>query len=246
MSTYQDVVAANLARYAWALTEAAGTDFPPYIGAAHLTGSGTLLYQQSGPFATSLALHLATNARLVTPAGVVASQPTTLETWLSIDTYPPSAAVAAFYWGNSGANGVGVLIQTNGNIGYYVPPNAVIDTGVPFGSGWHLIQLGNLAPTGSQVAIARDGIIVWQATSAAQVAANPNQVAFGSTPVANAGAALKLAFPAIYNQAITPQLALSSYLASTDPDSAMGYTLGAAANNLDILNQILASVRKTY
>ena len=245
--TYQDVVKANLPLGAWALSESSGTDFVPYLGPYHLTGGGTLLYQQAGPFGASLSLHLAVGAFLHTNSMPFPSSGGVLEAWFKLDVYPPTTTVALLYWGNSASNGNGLVVVSGGGLQAFAPGGSTVTPGINLGSGWHHVMFGNPSPSGGS-AIALDGKVVYtKSTGVGGTAGNPDQVGFGSTSSSNAAAAISVAYPAVYNNYLTPQLAGAAFVASTDPTSALAYTLvGQGQSDQSILQQILDSVRKIF
>jgi len=246
VSTYQDVVNAWGPIGAWALTESAGTDFVPYTGPYHLTGSGTLLYRQAGPFAASLAVHLATNARMLTNGLLLPGGQNTLECWVHLDANPPAAFTPLMFWGNSAANGNGLVWDTDGFVKYYVPTVATTSTGFNPGAGWHLFQLGNVPGVGGSVVIAVDGVIRYQKVQSTGLAGSPDQIGFGCTPVANSAVGLSIAFPAVYNIGLSPLMAQSIFEAASTPNDAILKTpAGNTANNA-LLNQIYAAVHRTF
>ena len=245
MSTYQDVVAAYSPYAAWALVEASGTDFAPYLGAAHLTGSGSFTYQTTGPIATSMGLGLAVGAKLATPALVSFAPPVTIETWIKLTVYPPTTTVMVWYWGNSNTNGNGVFVDTTtGNLVVYSPaatPN-LINTGVALGSGWHFIQSGNTSTAGvSQLAL--DGVVIWQGSQPGGTIGNPNQFFFGGHSAGGANRAIELAFPALSFSYLSADRARIAFLGSSNPDAALAQTTVGGG---DLLNLIYAAVHKTY
>ena len=250
-ATYQDVIRANGAADGWALSEAAGTDFAPWVGAVHLTGSGGLLYQQAGPFAASFGLHLAAGAKLASPAfALPLSPPVSFEMWVKLDAYPPTANTVLMYMGNASANGWGLVIKTDGTLRVLESGVAFYDTGVALGGGWHLIQLGGMDRTGSVLQVGIDGVQVWAGAVAASLLPTPNAMYFGGDSSAGATRAMTIAYPAFYNQALAGLAIRSNFMAATDPDSALALALatpGATTQSqTDLLNAILAAVRKTY
>lgn len=246
MATYQDVINADLPLGAWALTEASGTDFVPYTGPYHLTGSGTLLYRQTGPFGTALALHLAAGASLRTNSLLFPSSGGTIECWIRLDTYPPASTVALEYWGNSGSNGNGVIVQTSGDLQLFAAPSNTLDAFHNFASGWHLVQIGNPGPNGGS-ALAVDGaIIVSKIPGVGGTAGNPDQIGFGCTASSTAAVALSVAYPAVYPTYLTSQFAYAHFLAASDPNTAINFTLTGLNSNSALLQLIYAAVHRVF
>lgn len=246
MSTYQDVVNASAPLAAWSLTEAAGTDHPPYAGSIHLTDSGTLLYQQTGPFVGSFAEHLAVGAALRTPAFTQLVGPFTEEVWFKLDSSPPASVQPIVYWGNLASNGTGIIVLTSGHLAFQESGVNTYDTGYVVDSNWHLYEYGNIDSSSAKVAIAVDGLVVAQINPAAFIFASPVAFGFGSSASTAATVGCSVAMPAIYPRVMDAVLPKQTYLAATDPNNAIQYAAGGGTLNLDILNEILAAVRKTF
>lgn len=245
VTTYQDVVQANLPTAAWALTEASGTDYIPYYGNGHLLSSGTLDYRQTGPFGSYYGLHLRVAATLRTTGITFMQAPTTVEFWAKLDAVPPGSTTLLWFWGSSGGTGTGIYVDNANHIFFYGPPAAAVDTGLLWTAGWHLVQSGNPGASGG-TSIALDGAIRWSHFVSGTGNGSPDNMYFGSSGSGGAATALTVSMPAIYNSALTASLAKSTFLASTDPAAAMAYTITNGATQNDLLNQILASVRKSY
>jgi len=210
LSTYQDVVLANQALAAWALTEAAGTTFVPYIGGSNLIGTGAFDYQQSGPFAASFGLRGHVAAKLTLTFVTVVNPPVTRECWFRLPSATPTNLQILFYTGNANTNGSGLYVATNGHI---------------------------------HETLAIDGVVRWRATPATANAPSPNALIFMADSSTTTNNLVTVAMPAFYPYELSPPQLASTFLASTNPDAALGLTLSGGS---DLLAQILASVRRTY
>jgi hypothetical protein len=243
-TSYQDVVRADFPWVSHAFTEAAGTDFAPWIGTQHLTSTGTLLYQQTGPFATAFALHLAAAATLRGAVPFGATGPLYVEVWVKLDVYPPTANQFIYFVGNAGGNGYGVFVDTTGALQIYAPPGAAVVTGAMLGSGWHLVTQGGDVH-GTPV-LAVDGVIKWQGPTPTVVTPSPNQIGWGCDSSTAVARAISLAYPTVYLHAMLAPAVQASFLAATDPAAALLLTSGASPAADTLLQQILAAVRKQY
>lgn len=251
MTTYQDVVRANSPLAGWALSEASGTDFVPWIGSLHATASGVLDYQQPGPFASALAvqLHVGATWRAVWPF-----QPTPIvwhECWFKFPN-PPSAQSALIETGNNSNTGFSVYVTTTSHIRYVELGKTDYDTGILWpDSNWHLLQVGNLDSSQAYVGVMLDGQLVWQQKTAGANSISPATVGF-LTPGSGAAASIQglIAYPALYATPISWLNLQATFTAATDPATALDFTLsgnlGGGSTTLSLLNQILSSVRKTY
>jgi hypothetical protein len=243
MSTYQDVVLANQALAAWALTEPSGTTFVPYIGGSNLIGTNTFDYQQTGPFAASFGLRGHVGAKLALAFVTVVNPPVTRECWFRLPSATPTNLQILFYTGNAGANGSGVYVATNGHIHVLHAGVTDVDTLLLWpDTNWHLIQLAANA-NGVTETLAIDGAVRWRATPATANAPAPNTLFFMADSSTTTNNLITVAMPAFYPTELSSQQLAASFLASTNPDAAMGVTLSGGG---DLLAAILACVRKTF
>jgi len=248
--TYQDVVRANGPFASWAFTETSGLDFVPWIGGAHLTGHNAFLYQQTGPFAGAFALTANTTGYLTLPFPGGGVAPWTVEFWLKLGAYPPAATVKPAHSGNQTTpNGAGFYILTSGVWHFQViPVSDTTLTALTPNTGWHLVQYGHTDATGTSLFLAIDGQIVSTRTLVGLTAANPQSWGFladavGALPCTSAS----ISYPAVYPSVFTAPNLLSTFLAATDPTSALSLTRGAVTTiDNDLLQQILAAVRRTF
>lgn len=250
MSTYQDVVAANNALAAWALTEAAGLAFAPYIGGSGLVGSGVFDYQQAGPFAASFGLRSHVGAKTTLTFTAVVNPPVTTEGWYKFAALPPAAADIFFGTGSGAANGVQPYLSTANEIHIQLGGVTDVNTHVAWPStGWHLLQIAS-SQIGAILTMAIDGVVRWRNTTATANTPAPNTLVFTGDAVASATVATLLAFPAFYATELTPTQLYATFLAATNPTAALPLTVTQGASSggstLDLLNAILAAVRKTF
>lgn len=253
MSGYQDVVNASFPLTSWALVEAAGTDFAPYSGTQHLTGAGVTQYQQPGPFAAALALHL--NAgKLTSPNVLPFNKWWTMEAWFNIDAAARAGnALLMYLGGNSAANGWGLYIPVASNTLHIFWANPVRDitTSIVLTAGtWYLLQIGNLSGATGEFDIAVNGQLLAQDVTPNSQTVPAGGYGFGGDTTLAANFRGLIAMPAVY---VTQQSALSwfsRFLAATDPNAAILDALqgpgATVAGGAGILSQILASVSKTY
>lgn len=248
MSTYQDVVLANGAVLAWALTESAGTDFVPYIGGTHLTGAGGgMSYRQTGPFAGAFGLQVIAGDSLRYPFSQAVFPPFTTEVWTNFSTLTPASSQLIFYAGNQAANGSGLYLSTTGHLHWYAGGVFDVDLGAYGHTGWNLVQVASPDNTHAQIFI--NGIQTNSVTTAASTAPTPNGQGWMSDDSSyNSVETCLLSYPAVYAKAFTANQAYASFVASTNPDLALQYILAGVGGTLPItlLNDILNSVRKIY
>jgi len=249
MTTYQDVVAANQALWAWALVEPSGLDFAPYIGSQHLTGHGSFLYQQSGPFPTSEALKANTNGWLTVPFPLGAAAPWWVEFWVKLPSATPAVAQNMLVTGVSGSSSTSIYIATNGHIHINVVGVTDFDTGFVWpNTAWHLVQVGHIDNTGGSVGFAFDGVQVsshsivgatFAANSLWSIGADVN----GVSPLASA----LFSFVAVYPGVLSGPSLLASFVAASNAAGALVYAR-SANNSSDtlLLQSILAAVQKTF
>lgn len=247
--TYQDVVRANGALGSWAFPEAAGLTFAPWLGGLSLVGSGGIfLYQQAGPFAGSFAVGLPVGGKLDAALSAPLMLPWTFEAWVNVPALPGANQLLLYYNGNAGANGLGFGVHSvSGKLEFYYPAVGDLFTQTVLTTGaWHLIQVSfpSASPT-----VYLDGQPVWTG-ALGNTAANPVDLYFGGNSGSGATAAFLLAYPAIYGYALSPSEAYASFLASTDPDSAIAYTSrgtpAASLSDSALLAEIYAAVHKTW
>lgn len=239
MSTYQDVVQANHAAAAWALTEAAGTTFVPYIGGSNLVGAGGFAYRQTGPFAAAYGLHLNAAAKLTLTFVTVVQPPVTWDCWFKLASATPALLLVLMYAGASATNGSGIYVATNGHIHVLHGTIVDVDTGLLWpDTNWHLLQRIASAD-GRTVGVAIDGVIRYRAFLAAPIAPTPNTLVFGGDSAAGASVALDVAMPAFYPFELGAGEVAATFQGATDPNGALGNTLtGAGAQLQTILNYV--------
>lgn len=250
MATYQDVIAADNALAAWAFTEASGLDFAPYISAQHLTGRGTFLYRQAGPFAAAFGLHFNVGADASFTFGLQINPPFSVEAWVRVVANPPAASAVIHYSGNSASNGSGVYIASaTSHLHLLLGGHADNDLGIIWpDTNWHLYQVAG-APDGSTETIGLDGVVRLRKPFSGAIAPSPDNMDFGGSNNQTAVTPIELAYPALYAYELSPAQMANHYLAATNPDAAIGNTLsggaGLSGSNSDLLNKILAAVQKT-
>ena len=245
MASYQDVVLAMRPTGAWALNQASGTDFPPYVNFVHATITGIDAYQQPGPFTNALAVHLATGGKATIPIGSTNAQRAYTEVWFKRDSASaPASDLAVIYAGNSSSNGSGIFWRSSGELSVLRGGSGHTMTGIFPTPGWHLFAFGGLAD--GRLAVALDGQILF-AQSLTTTTPSPDNTYIASASAFTVPEPVSIALPAIYPEAMDAYNVYASYLAASDPDRAMAYTpVGGTLQNWDLLNQILASVRRTY
>ncbi len=251
MTTYQDVVAANGALGAWALTEAAGGVFVPYLGGTNLAGGGVAVYRDAGPFAASFGLRLAVGGRLRLPFATTVFPPVTNEAWFKLSVLPPVPYAYLLRAGTLAVNGNGWYVDPVANhIIYTAPGFAPIDTGFVWPDlNWHLVDWSSSA--GNVLSLYFDGRIIWRQTVAGPSTPGPNVLGYACDGNAdNAKQVTTIAWPAFYPTELTPSAVYATFLAATNPVAALGYTLNGAGiqgtSDSTALAAILAAVRKTY
>lgn len=250
MTTYQDVISAQVALAAWAFSEAGGTDFAPYISAQHLTGSGTFAYRQVGPFSPYFSLHVNVGAKVGFTFLQTVNPPFTTEVWFKLPSATPASNTFVFYQGAQASNGVGLYVKTDGH--FHILQGGVRDTDtgvlVP-DANWHLVELISEAD-GATRSLALDGVIRYRAAQGGGNTPSPNQLNYCGDSAGGAAVATDIALPAIYAYAMSAANVASNYIAQTNPAAALGGTVsqgGAASGSFsDILNQILHAVQKTF
>jgi len=249
--TYQDVLRANGALGSWALTEAAGAVFAPWLGGTNLAGGGVTTYRDAGPFAASFGLKLGVGGFLHLPFSTVVSPPVTQEAWFKLNALPVTSYELLLRAGVTGTNGNGFYVDPAANHVIYTSiSTGAVDTGVVWPDlNWHLFTWSS--SSGNILSIYLDGVVRWRNGVATPSSPAPNTLGFGSDGSAdNSHNIVTLAYPTFYPTELSPSSVYATFLASTDPDSAMGYTTNGAgvagtANSL-LLNQILAAVQRTF
>lgn len=245
MTTYQDVVRANRPYAGWALTEASGSDFAPWLGTMRLTLTGAVSYQQTGPFAGALSMHFTSGAYVKTNIVPPWNPPGSHEFWMKVDALTSGSARVPHAYGAFDTNGYGMTVRSS--------PGSLIEnyhagTATNFGSlaytipdlNWHHYVYIVEDTTTATLYVDGQGrgrvsispFISPTLTLAFMAASN------GTYPMAG-----YLAYPALYPRLLTANEVYANYLASTDPTSAMAYT---QQGNADLLNAILAAVRRDY
>jgi hypothetical protein len=250
VSTYQDVVSADNALAAWALTEASGLAFVPYIGGSNLVGSGTFTYQQTGPFAASFGLQFAVGAKATLTFATVVNPPVTVEAWVKLSSATPSSPQFLWGTGNGAANGVQPYVSTAGHIRIQLGGVQDTDTGVIWpDTNWHLVEVASSSSL-NVLTLMLDGVVRWRQQLGTAGAPSPNTLTFFGHSGAGSGIVATLAMPAFYAYEYTAAQAAATFLAATNPNAALGATLSGGGINQALaqttLDLILASVRKTY
>lgn len=249
MTTYQDVVRANGGVVSWALAEAAGLTFSPWLGWATMTGTATLDYQQSGPFASAFSLGIHPGGKLALNLLQGPPVPWTFEMWV----YYPSASVASgailWYHGDAAVNGTGLTVTgTTKKINQYIPPTPYILGPTLEPDAWHLIQW---ACTGvGKFILYIDGQAVYGTGTPNWSGPSPNTVYVGGYSAGSTGGLFRVSYPSIYGYAMELPQAYASFLAATDPLTALAYTQqGSAAgaiSDTQLLELIYAAVHKVW
>lgn len=248
--TYQDVVRANGGVISWALVEAAGTDFAPWLDTTHLIGAGGHTYQQAGPFPTAFSLGFAIGASLQWPIGNLLFPPVTTEVWIKLSALAPVPYQLMIRAGATAVSGSGIYLDTLNHLHWTGFGAADIDTGFVWpDTNWHLLQWAS--GPGNALVLYFDGGTIFTGQSGTPSPAAPNTMGFlcdGSAD--NAHVAGFVSYPTLYLRMLSATEAFATFLAATDPTSAMAYTgtgggqLGTV--NAAVLEQILAAVRKTW
>lgn len=243
MSTYQDVIAAQGAVAAWALTEAAGLSFAPYIGGQPLVGSGTFAYRQAGPFASAFGLQINVGGKLGLPFVAPVNVPVSFECWYKL-ALPLAAAQYLYYNGNAGANGNGIYVKNTDAHLHYFAGGGIIDKdlGVLWpDSAWHHFVSG--VDTNQALTFYLDGVTLFRGLLNSPLAPNPNELFIGADSSTSSATVVAIATPAYYIKALTPAQAANDFLASTDPSTALSNTMGSSG---DLLTSIWNAVHKVY
>ncbi len=244
--TYQDVVRANGAIGSWALTEAAGTDFVPWLGGTHLTGAGAHTYQQAGPFATAFSLGFAIGSRLVLPLASVLFPPVTNEVWIKLSALAPVPYQLMLRSGTTAVSGSGLYLDTLNHLHWTGFGAVDIDTGFIWpNTNFHLLQWAS-GPN-NYLVIYFDGSQIFTTQTATPSAPTPNTLGYLCDSTAdNSHVAGFVSYPTIYLRVLSASEAFATFLAATDPTAAMAYTvtgggqLGAAnAAELQLIFDLL-------
>lgn len=243
MSVYQDVIVAARALAAWALTEAAGAAFVPFIGGSNLVGTGAFNYRQAGPAGTDFGLGLQVGSKLTLTFAAVVQPPVTTELWVKMSTVTPATLTFPYYFGASSGNGSGVYIATNGHVHLLYGGRVDTDTGLIWpDTNWHLLQVAANSG-GNTTTIAIDGVVRWRASPIVPNAPVPNVMTIGGDSANTTPTALQVAWPAFYAYEMSPGNMASTYQAVTNPAAALPGTVsgGGAAPGapVDLLTQIL-------
>lgn len=249
MTTYQDVITANKASLAYALTEAAG-NFAPYIGAGALVATAVIDYQQVGPAGTDFGINFHAAAKATYTFAATLSPPTTFELWVKMSTVTPANHVL-WSTGTPGTNGLDMYMTNTGHLHVSGGGSWDIDTGYVWPDlNWHLLQF--ISTRGSQDVdtVAIDGVIRWQTPVPVGLAPTPNVLTIGGGPAAGAVVPFLVAWPALYLYPLNPGELAATDTAITDPAGALGQTLtgggSVSGSDRDLLLQILAAVHKTW
>lgn len=247
MSTYQDVIAANKAMWAWAFTESSGTDFAPYVGVQHATGHNTFLYQQAGPFAASESIQGNTTGYVTVPFPSTLFTPFYFEFWAKLSVAPPVADISLSRSGNATLNGAGYYIHTDGHIHFQVPTQRDNDTGYVVNNAWHLYTYGHDS-IGTSLLLYVDGALKHTGSLTGIVTPNPSTWGIGSDGVGTQIApSVSISMAAVYGRLLSSSEIYANFLASTSPNEAIRLA-ATALSSLDqsTLADILSAVRKTY
>ncbi len=248
--TYQDVVRANGGIGSWALTEAAGTDFVPWLGGTHITGAGAHTYRQAGPFATAFSLGFAIGSRLVLPLAAVLAPPVTNEAWIKLSALAPVPYQLMLRSGTTGVSGSGLYLDTLNHLHWTGFGAVDIDTGFIWpDTNFHLLQFAS--GPGNFLQLYFDGGSIFTTTTATPSAPTPNSIGYLCDSAAdNSHVAGFVSYPTIYLRVLTPTEAFANFLAATDPAAAMAYTVTGggelgAANALE-LQTIFDLLHRTF
>lgn len=249
MSTYQDVVTANQALGAWALTESSGTSFAPYIGGTSLVGSAPLTYRNTGPIGTDFAVGLGVGAKLQLPFATTLFPPVTDEAWFKLASLTVATYQILMRIGTTGSNGTGFYIATSTLHVHFTSPGSTpndFDTGFVWpDTNWHLVDWVAEPTLINRLYI--DGKAVWSVNLNNSSAPSPNELGYGCDGSSDTSKnALQVAWPAFYPLALSALNISATYEAKTDPGGALANTVGANQTNQSLLNQILAAVQKTF
>lgn len=249
--TYQDVVRANGGWLSWALTETSGTTFVPWLGVGNMSGSGTFLYQQTGPFATAFGLHLAASTQVHFAFTSVIQPPFTQECWIKFDSLTLATNAYLIKTGADGTNGSGFYVKSTDKH-VHQEQGGVQDLDTLFvwpDTNWHLVDW--VSETGTQDSFYFDGTLMYRAAHSVGNTPSPNVEAFASNGSGTTTNVVGLiAYPTLYPRALTSTEVFAQFLASTDPTSALAFTAtggGAAPGGSQaILQQILNAVFKSF
>lgn len=245
MTTYQDVIRANRPYAGWALTEASGATLAPWTGTMQLTLTGTVAYQQAGPFASALSMHFTGGAYVKTNVVPPWPPPGSHEFWLKLDSLTSGAARVPHAYGAFDTNGYGMTMRSaTGTLieDYHaglVSPFASLNYTVPDLLWHHYVYV--IEDT-THATLYVDGVGTGRSTLAAFI--QPT-LTLAFMAASNGAYPLNgyLAYPALYPRQLTANEIYANYLAASDPATALAFT---QQGNADLLNQILASVRRTY
>ncbi len=250
MTTYQDVVAANLAALAFAFTEAAG-NFAPYIGAGNLVVTPTVDYRQGGPTgASSYGVNVRVGAKLTYTYAQVFFPPATTEVWVKLSTVTPAANLRLWSTGDDTANGVEFYVTPTSHLHLTGPGRYDVDTGITWpDTNWHLLQFASSQGNTLQT-IGFDGVVRYQSSPGTPNAPSPNTLTLGGSSGVVETTATLFAWPAVYLYAMNPAQMASSFIAATNPTAALSGTLsggGVAPGAVsDQLATLLKYVSATY
>jgi hypothetical protein len=248
MSTYQDVVKANLAIAAWSLTEASGTTFAPYIGGSNLIGQAPLTYRAPGPVAAGFSLGLGVGSFLHLPFVATLYPPVTDECWFKLASLTVTTYQLLFRLGVTGSNGTGWYVDTSRVLHWTSPGSTPNDVNTGFvwpDTAWHLCDWVAEAPLINTFYF--DGIPVARVNLNTSSSPSPNTIGYGADGVTdNVKNALNVAWPAFYTIALSPTAIYANWLAASDPDAALNLTNTGAVNASSLLQLIYAAVHKLY
>lgn len=251
MSTYQDVVNANFPTKAWALVEASGLSFAPYTGVGSLTGVGVDQWQQAGPFALGVSIHI-TNGKITVTDTLFRGGYWCQEVWVKPSSSSGATNRLVMELGaNLAVAGSALYLPTGSNAVTFL--GGGVNTAIGFTlptSSWTLLQWGNLAGVTGEVDVAVNGQLIF--TTSTSGFTGTGGIGFGGDPTQASTFQGSFAWPAYYtSQEFFPQW-YSRYVASTDPDLAMSLSVkGSAVNNAAIndntalLELIYAAVHRT-
>jgi hypothetical protein len=249
MTTYQDVVQANLAALAFACTEASG-DLVPYIGAGNFVATGVSDYRQPGPIGTDFAVNLHVGAKFTYTFSQGLVPPVTTEVWVKLSTVTPASNTRIWSTGTDTANGIEFYVTTTGHLHLTGPGQFDQDIGLVWpDTNWHLLQLASVT-NGAVRSVGFDGVVRYQANPGTANAESPHIWTLGGSAGVTETSPTEFAWPAFYLYAMDAANMAATFVAITDPAGALGGTVtggsSAPGGNSAILAEILAAVKKTY
>lgn len=246
--TYEEVVKASFPNAAWALAEAAGTDFAPYTRFQHLTSTGVDAYQQAGPCPPSFSVHV-NPGKLLSPVSLPFLRYFCMEGWFNPDGLTGAGTRILMWLGdNSAADGWGAYLPAGSNRLHILaaPSGPDLDTlfDLPVGA-FTLVQIANLSGTTGEIDVAVNGEVIGQIVTGGS--GNPVGYGFGGESSRASNFVGKIAWPAVYTQQQTMLSLRSRFIGCSDPVAGNLISLsGCCASSSSDLAEILAAVRHTY